>query len=207
MQVGQHVFTILIFGLNPNPSWYLTAKKNLVRNMSSFNNRQTQCNGRVKTIKAHKPSMQQMENVRHSNQFCSFSNNFFQRTDEENYVPLAAKDSGWADLSFHDAITTNNHSQVSGDADDEVTIEIVEGENSRRQQTPMVLLFPNLSDVDLTRKTSPTDITKLLVGRKPNLKYLRGTKKTQFFQVSCYVHKYDFFVIDGLFYCRICLLL
>lgn len=100
-------------------------------------------------------------------------------------MSLAAKDSGWVDLRFHSA----TYSQINGDtdADDEVTIEICEGESSR-QQSPMALLFPNVSEADLTRKTSPTAITKLLVGQKVNLKYLKNPKNAHahFSQVSQY---------------------
>lgn len=151
----------------------------------ALNNRQTKKQTRIKTIKAHKPSSQQLENVRPSNtEIFSFLKNQFQRTDEEMFVPLAAKDSGWIDLQFHD--TSNiNYNQINGDADadDEVTIEISETGESR-QQSPMVLLFPNLSDVDLAKKTSPTDITKLLVGQKVNTKYFKPAKKPHFSQVS-----------------------
>lgn len=96
-------------------------------------------------------------------------------------MPLAAKDSGWVDLQFHDA-NRANYNQVNGDADDEITIELFEGEG--REQSPIVMLFPNLSNADLSKKTSPTDITKMLVGQKPNTKYLKSSKKPYFFQVS-----------------------
>lgn len=96
-------------------------------------------------------------------------------------MPLAAKDSGWVDLQFHEA-NRANYSQVSGDADDEITIEIAEG--GAVQQSPMAMLFPNVSDADLSRQTSPTDIARMLVGQKANNKYLRATKKAQFLQVS-----------------------
>lgn len=97
-------------------------------------------------------------------------------------MPLAAKDSGWVDLQFHDA-NKANYNQMNGDADDEITIELYDEET--RQQSPIAMLFPNLSDADLSQKTSPTDITKMLVGQKPNTKYLKSCKKTYFLQVSC----------------------
>lgn len=162
----------------------------------ALNNRQMKKSTHIKTIKAHKAPTQQQENVPQSNtNQSSFSKNQFQRIDAETFTPLAAKDSGWVDLRIHD--TNNaNYSQINGDVDtdDEVTIELCEGD--RRQQSPMALLFPNLSEADLTRKTSPTAITKLLVGQKVNLKYLKNAKKNpQFFQVSVWkVLVYVFYV-------------
>lgn len=86
-------------------------------------------------------------------------------------------------MEFQD-INRASYSQslVFGDADDEITIQVIDGDS--RGKSPIRLLFPNLSDVDLTQKTSPTDITKMLVGQKPNSKYLKNAKKSRYLQVN-----------------------
>lgn len=150
----------------------------------ALNNRQEKKGSKIKKlIRAHRPPPPQPNNVNQPTFTCIFlkENSFFQGLNEETYVPLAAKDSGWVDLHFHDA-NKAGYSQVQGDADDEITIEIVDGDS--KQQSPMSLLFPNLNDDDLTQKTSPTDITRMLVGKKPNMKCLNVSKRAHFFQVS-----------------------
>lgn len=97
-------------------------------------------------------------------------------SDEDNdFVPLAAKDSTWVDLDFYNPNFSTNFEDEEYDED----MQSLDGEVDSSNQQPFFILFPDMSSnaSELSAMESTTDITKMLVGKKANFSHIRSSKK------------------------------
>lgn len=93
-------------------------------------------------------------------------------------MPLAARDSKWVGLSFY-----NPHFiQHGGDEEnDEEEVQVMDVDDE--EELPIYSLFPRLKERFPQKKSfattneSTSDITKMLVGQKPNFIYMKRSKK------------------------------
>ena len=97
-------------------------------------------------------------------------------SDEDNdFVPLAAKDSNWVDLNFYNPNFCANFEDAEYDED----MQNLDVEGNSSNQQPLFILFPDMSSNASVLSTleSTTDITKMLVGKKADFNHIRSSKK------------------------------
>lgn len=109
--------------------------------------------------------------------------------EEDYYVPVASNDSQWNGIKFTLPKTENSeHANCFTDTENEIKVIELENEES----PPLLLLFPELKREEvnfqniLSREVSTTDVTKMLVGKKPNLALLKPCKKLNNRKVICF---------------------
>lgn len=115
-------------------------------------------------------------------------------SDQESYLPPAAKDSTWVGLQVYN----NPHCTPDAeDSDDEE--EVVQIINSEREDRhPILIIFPGLKEVYPKQATivsgseSTTNITKSLVGQKADFAYLKTAKKLKPYEVITHYLLYNF---------------
>ncbi|KAJ8911730.1 hypothetical protein NQ315_003630 [Exocentrus adspersus] len=100
--------------------------------------------------------------------------------EEDSYIPIASTDSQWNGIEFTVPKNENiEHMNCLSDVENE--IQVIELEND--ENYPLLLLFPELKSEALNfqnilrREVSTSDVTKMLVGKKPNLALLKPCKK------------------------------
>lgn len=87
-------------------------------------------------------------------------------------MPLSAKDSEWVGIKFskdnNDPVTTN---------DEEKEIQIVETEE--KETPPIFIIFPNLRHYDEKQldQVSTSELTKLLVGQRPDFTIMKTAER------------------------------
>lgn len=104
--------------------------------------------------------------------------------EDEYYTPISALDSRWEGISFElpPEKLPEHDSQGTTDAETEVRVFDLE---KAEELPPILLLFPDLKNTSSDCKESeiqdlsPTDLTKLLIGKKPNMTLLKSSKRLQ----------------------------
>lgn len=106
---------------------------------------------------------------------------------EDYYIPVASNDSQWNGIKFTLPKDENiEHTNCFTDVENEV--KVIELDNE--EKPPLLLLFPELKSEELDvqnilrQEISTTDVTKMLVGKKPNLALLKPCQKLNNREVS-----------------------
>ncbi|KAJ8964172.1 hypothetical protein NQ314_005082 [Rhamnusium bicolor] len=100
--------------------------------------------------------------------------------EDDYYIPIAANDSQWNGIKFT-LPKDENVEHLNCLSDQESEIKVIELEN--QDSPPLLLLFPELKNEELNiqnifdKQMSTTEVTKMLVGKKPNLALLKPCKK------------------------------
>lgn len=94
-------------------------------------------------------------------------------SNQEHFIPLAAKDSEWVGLSFY-----NPYFQSAQDYEvlEETELQNV-GTNNSHENMPIYLMFPRLKEAKILPAESTTNVTRFLVGQKADFSHIKSTKK------------------------------
>lgn len=109
-------------------------------------------------------------------------------SEEQKFIPLAAKDSEWADTTYHKPkrrikLPDNNEEEDDVEEEEEEMFLVNPPDEIDTENLPIYALFPSLrahypeSSSFLNREVSTTDIAKSLVGEKPNFSVLKTSAK------------------------------